>query len=51
MQLVKGHTYLHTLARQSISPPPDTSIVEIALPSGTNFKPKAWGGVGTAGIN
>ena len=55
MQLVKGHTCLHKLARQSMSPPPGTSILAIALPTGTSYEPKArgwlWGGMGTAGID
>ena len=51
MQLVKGHTSLHKLARQSISPPPGTSILAIALPGGTSYEPKAGGGMGTAGID
>ena len=48
MQLVKGHTCLHKLASQSMSPPPGTSILAIALPRGTSYEPKArgwpWGG-------
>ena len=40
MQLVKGHTCLHKLARQSMSPPPGTSILAIALPAGTRYEPK-----------
>ena len=52
--MVKGHTCLHKLARQSMFPPPGTSIFAIALPAGTSYEPKArgWpGGVGTAGID
>ena len=43
MQLVKGHNCLHKLARQSMSPPLGTSILAIALPSGTSHEPKARG--------
>ena len=48
-QLVKDHTCLHKLARQSMSPPPGTSILAIALPAGTSYEPKTRGWPGGDG--
>ena len=45
--MVKGHTCLHKLARQSMSPPLGTSILAIALPAGTSYEPMGMGSAGT----